>query len=244
VKHLLIHAPSAAISKLNDYADFRRSRNQFRSLGGQIDATQMMLGDRHSTAASVDPHYFTQDIHVARTILAAAPDRHVDVGSRIDGFVSHLAVFREVEIVDIRPEPPKLDRNIRFHQGDLMNPSGELRELTSSLSCLHTLEHLGLGRYGDEIDPNGYRTGLNTLAAMLKPQGTLYVSVPVGKPRVVFNAHRIFAPEELVATAPKRLHLSTFDLIDDTGNLTCNARFSQAQDLHYGCGIYTFVKQS
>ncbi len=235
--------PSKALASVTGYLDFRKSRREFLQLGGIIDATRVILSDRTATAGAVDPHYFTQDIHVARKILNAAPERHVDVGSRIDGFVSHLAVFREIDVIDLRPEPPKLDPNIRFTQGDLMCPSDDLRELTSSLSCLHTLEHLGLGRYGDKVDPNGYKTGLETLISMLRSNGTLYVSTPIGRPQVVFNAHRIFAPEEFVEVTASELDLVTFDFIDDQGRLALDANLSDARNLSYGCGIYTFTKR-
>jgi hypothetical protein len=38
-----------------------------------------------------------------------------------------------------------------------------------SISCLHALEHFGLGRYGDRLDPNGHETGFLKLLDMLKP---------------------------------------------------------------------------
>jgi hypothetical protein len=142
--------------------------------------------------------YFFQDLTVARWIHEANPVRHVDVGSRIDGFIGHLAVFREVEVLDIRPQPLAVP-NVCFHQLDLMMPlPPEWSECTDSLSCLHTIEHFGLGRYGDPLDPDGHLKGLAQLKRMVKPNGILYLSTPVGRERIEFNAHRVFAPETML----------------------------------------------
>ena len=142
--------------------------------------------------------YFHQDLTVARWVRAASPERHVDVGSRIDGFIGHLAVFREVEVLDIRPMDGAIP-GVRFHQFDLMEdlPS-EWVESTDSLSCLHTIEHFGLGRYGDPIDLAGHERGLRQLKRMVKPGGRLYLSTPIGDERIEFNAHRIFSPSTVI----------------------------------------------
>lgn len=137
--------------------------------------------------------YFHQDLLVARWIFHAQPQRHVDIGSRVDGFIAHLAVFREVEVLDIRPQPEQVE-GVVFHQMDVM---AELpltwRESAESLSCLHTIEHFGLGRYGDAIDPLGHEKGVEQLKSMVKAGGVLYLSTPIGPQRVEFNAHRVFA---------------------------------------------------
>ena len=108
------------------------------------------LLDRSASAASLG-EYFWQDLYVARRILQAAPRRHSDIGSRIDGFVAHLACVRPVEVYDIRPLPVTIP-NVGFRQWDLTE-DGEAApgDAADSVSCLHTLEHVGLGRYGDRI---------------------------------------------------------------------------------------------
>ena len=145
-------------------------------------------------AAGAMGAYFFQDLLVARWICEDSPKRHVDVGSRIDGFIGHLAVFREVEVIDIRPQPLVVP-NVVFHQLDLMAALPEAwLEATDSLSCLHTIEHFGLGRYGDPVDPDGHLKGLEQLKRMVRPGGRLVLSTPVGRERVEFNAHRVFSP--------------------------------------------------
>src|SRR6478609_468829 len=109
------------------------------------------LHDRGDSAGAVRSEYFWQDAYVARLVFEANPLRHADVGSRIDGFVAHVASFREIEVFDIRPLTVLIP-NIKFTQVDLMAQSDRLFSPTPSLSCLHALEHFGLGRYGDKID--------------------------------------------------------------------------------------------
>src|SRR5262249_53525396 len=152
------------------------------------------LSDRYMTSGVARGHYFHQDLWAARRIYGRQPRRHIDVGSRIDGFVAHLLTFREVEVLDVRALSTSV-RGLHFRQVDLMGAENEDGESTDSLSCLHALEHFGLGRYGDTIDPDGWRIGLRRLVRMLALGGHLYLSVPVGPQVIEFNAHRIFAPE-------------------------------------------------
>lgn len=137
--------------------------------------------------------YPLQDLIVARWIREDAPARHFDVGSRIDGFVCNVATFREIEVIDIRPAPGAIP-GVVFHQHDVMGECRpEWEAAIPSLSCLHTIEHFGLGRYGDPIDPHGHEKGLARLKAMVEPGGMFYLSTPIGTQRIEFNAHRIFA---------------------------------------------------
>lgn len=164
--------------------------------------------------------YFFQDLTVARWIHDTCPKRHVDVGSRLDGFVGHVAVFREVEVLDIRPQPLPVP-NVRFHQIDLMAELPEKwREATDSLSCLHTIEHFGLGRYGDTIDPAGHLKGIGQLKRMVAPGGMFYLSVPVGNERIEFNAHRIFAPQTLVSWFSDGWQIEKCAVINETCHTT------------------------
>ena len=61
-----------------------------------------ILTDFTDSAGVMSGHYFHQDLVVAQKIFEAQPRRHVNVGSRIDGFVTHVATFRPIEIIDIR----------------------------------------------------------------------------------------------------------------------------------------------
>jgi hypothetical protein len=205
------------------------------------------LYDWHEEGGSTKDEYFWQDLHVARKIHLANPVKHVDIGSRIDGFVAHVASFRVIEVFDIRPVT-SLIPGVLFRQADLMNPSKLSAEYCDSLSCLHALEHFGLGRYGDPIDPHGYAAGLGNMAKILRPGGLFYLSVPIGKERVEFNAHRIFNPRSLVRLAAVNgLLLREFAWIGPSWTLIQSSSPEQDMDelskLSYALGIFTFVKQ-
>lgn len=59
-----------------------------------------------------------------------------------------------------------------------------------------SLEHSGLGRYGDMLNPFGDLEATSQIWCALKPRGILFVAVPVSEPRtwgkcgLVWNAHR------------------------------------------------------
>lgn len=231
---------SKALRYLPRYLDDRAA---FLAAGGRIDRRHAVLDDYAQQAGTASGHYFHQDLLVATLIQQAAPERHIDVGSRVDGFVAHVAAFRPIEVIDIRPLHIAGHERIRYVQGNLMELDAALHASCDSLSCLHAIEHFGLGRYGDPIDPQGHRTGFRNLAAMLKPGGTLYISFPIGPSAVHFNAHRVFAATEVLEWAGGELALQRFDYVDDAGDLHLRQSPRELPPLEYGCGIYTFTKK-
>ena len=129
---------------------------------------------------------------------------------------------------------------------DIKSKTSDLVEITTSLSCLHALEHFGLGRYGDPLDVNGDVKGLKNCINMVKPGGVIYLSVPVAiKDSVHFNAHRIYNPHTILNwEATTQLNLLNFDLVNDDGKLEKNFDIMNKKiDCNYGCGIYTFKKK-
>lgn len=198
------------------------------------------LGDRGESAGSAGGHYFWQDMWVAQQIYIRAPVRHVDVGSRVDGFITHLLVFRKVEVVDIRPLESEVP-GLTFIQDDGTELSKFADGEVESLSCLHALEHFGLGRYGDPTDPTAAERGMQALQRVLAPGGTLYFSVPSGRPRVEFNAHRVFASDEVLAGF-KELKLVSFASVADDGTFSTERPPESLDESVYACGIYVFEK--
>ena len=205
--------------------------------------------DRRSSAGTASGHYFHQDLLVAQMIFRASPQRHIDVGSRVDGFVAHVASFRSIEVMDIRPMLTT-SPNITFVQGDLLHRGDEWNQSADSLSCLHALEHLGLGRYGDPLDPDAWRAGLISLTKMLQPGGILYLSVPIGPQRIEFNAHRVFSVAFVNGAFPDDLDIVSFHYVDDRGDLHLNADWTDASTAGnsygctYGCGIWELRRQA
>jgi hypothetical protein len=230
-------------TNLKNFFRYLKTMRLFRSSGGKISAYFPIVNEHSQNAGVAGGHYFHQDLLIAQFIQQNSPRRHIDVGSRIDGFVAHVASFRTIEILDIRDIKNGEHENIIYKRSDLMELQSE-KPMTDSLSCLHTIEHFGLGRYGDPINPNGHLVGFNNLINMLETNGTLYISFPIGKKTEVhFNAHRIFHPLDILNWAPGKVELIRFDYVDDSGRLHKNFELSgQMQELNYGCGIYTFKK--
>jgi hypothetical protein len=205
------------------------------------------LQDAKDTSGMAGGHYFHQDLLVAARIFDRAPIRHIDVGSRVDGFVAHVAVFRDIEVLDIRPLKSSLSR-LKFIQADMM---GELPQSLigscESLSCLHALEHFGLGRYGDPVRWDGHILGLKNLQDILIPGGKLYLSVPIGPQRIEFNAHRVFSIGYLLNLFDRSFIVDDFSFVDDAGDLResvqlDNKMIEENCGCIYGCGIFELTK--
>ena len=224
-----------------EYGKFKRDRRKFNQMGGKIDEIREALIDFKSEAGVAKGHYFNQDLLVANFIYTDNPKRHIDIGSRIDGFVAHVASFREIEVMDIRPLKLTKHKNIKFIQKDIMLEENRLEKICDSVSCLHALEHFGLGRYNDPIDPNGHLKGFKNMVRMLTKGGKIYISFPIGKKKIIFNQRRVFSPDEIIKWE-ENVKLIRFDYVDDNGDLQTISEFTQAKELKYGCGIYTFIK--
>lgn len=207
-----------------------------------------IYSDRFDTAGSASGHYFHQDLLVAREVFERNPIRHVDVGSSIYGFVSHVAAFREIEVFDIRPVPTPV-QGIRFIQQDVMNLDSAFHDYADSVSCLHALEHFGLGRYSDPIEYDGWRKGLQSLTRMLKRQGTLYLGVPTGEPqRVEFNAHRVFSLPYLRDVLSEDFAVERLAFVQESGDLVPNVdpygeEANMSLGAQYGCSIWVLTKR-
>lgn len=205
------------------------------------------LEDRFAECGSHQGHYFHQDLLVARRIYANKSVRHVDVGSRIDGFVAHVASFRTLEVIDIRPLQGVIP-NVTFLQADLMSELPQrLVGYCDSLSCLHALEHFGLGRYGDPVNYDGDLAAFRNLSAILKPRGKFYFSVPIGPQRIEFNAHRVFSISTLLELFAGRFTVDQFSFVDDRSDLHENVSLNENNvenncGCQFGCGIFEMTK--
>jgi len=179
---------------------FVRDAFEFKSKFNGRFSLSPCLHDRDEEGGATKSDYFWQDLLIARMVFDAKPKKHVDVGSRVDGFVAHIASFREIEVLDVRPTTTAVP-GVTFRQADLMTRMEDMVECCDSLTCLHALEHFGLGRYGDPLDAEGFKRGIANLASLLRDKGTLYLSVPIGVERIEFNAHRVFDPRTIIDVA-------------------------------------------
>jgi SAM-dependent methyltransferase len=210
----------------------------------RLNIRQLMpiLSDYRGNAGTAKGHYFHQDLWAARKIFWCRPPRHLDIGSRIDGFVAHLLVFMNVEVIDVLPLNGTV-AGLSFQQEDAKSLAGLKDNSVVSLSSLHAAEHFGLGRYSDPVDPWAHTKFMNSLERVLSPGGILYFSVPIGRERLEFNAHRIF-DISTVRTQFKKLRLVSFSYVDDAGDFHENVSPSEVpRRTSCGCGLFEFTKQ-
>jgi hypothetical protein len=185
-------------------------------------------------------HYFHQDLWAARKIFEQRPTEHFDIGSRIDGFIAHLLVFMPVTVVDIRPIASNL-KGLTFFQDDASELAKVSNDSIHSISTLHVAEHFGLGRYTDPIDPQACFKFMESLQRVLAPGGRLYFSVPVGRERVEFNAHRVFAPKTILDTF-YGLELVSFSFVGDDGEIYEDTDPLALPQSEMACGLFEFSK--
>jgi len=240
--------PIKALRSVRGLPRFVRDYFRFRaSYTGRLELLPC-LHDWHEEGGATKLEYFWQDLLVARSIFKDKPKKHVDVGSLVGGFVAHVASFREIEVFDVRRISTQIP-GVTFKQADLMQPLAGMADYCDSLSCLHALEHFGLGRYGDPIDPKGFERGLENMAALLKNDGIFYLSIPIGVERVEFNGQRVFDPRAMIKLAmANALELRELMVIRQGGIVEALAadelRLSDLASQRYALGIFTFRKHA
>ena len=223
------------------YVGFFRDWTRYARLNGaepiRILDTYPYIHDKTAITA-VNSHCFYQDIWAFKKILESRVEYHVDVGSRVD-FVGFLTAVAKVTFIDIRPLIATLE-NLDSRRGNVLCLPLQDDSIVS-VSCLHVAEHVGLGRYGDALDPLGTKKACSELSRILATNGNLYFSMPVGRPRVCFNAHRMHSPQQVLEYFGN-LHLVEFSGIDDTGNFVKNAPMQDLENSEYACGLFQFTK--
>lgn len=200
---------------------------------------RLFLRDATSTK-SYDRHYVLHTAWAARVLSESRPTLHVDVASSLQ-FVATVSAFVPVLAIDIRPADLKL-LGLKYLRGSLSALPFETASL-ESVSCMHVLEHVGLGRYGDPLDYNGDLKAFSELARVIAPGGQLLLVVPIcGEPRIEFNAHRVYGFQQIMSMAVSSgLELVEFALIPDDGSAETLIRHASphlAAHQHYGCGCF------
>jgi SAM-dependent methyltransferase len=233
--------PLRLLRALNGYRRYFADWRSYRSLPGaetiRWQDTWPQLHDR-TTNSPIDPHYFFVNGWATRRILGVRPARHVDLASQTV-FANLLSASLPVLYVDYRPLVATLQGLTSAGATILQLPFAA--NSIESLSCLHVAEHIGLGRYGDPLDPAGTRKAAVEMARVLAPGGNLYFAVPVGKPRLCFNSCRIFAPE-LIGRYFSRLELVEFSGVHDDGRFVEHVELAEFRDSEYACGMFWFRK--
>ena len=205
----------------------------------QILNSSPNIYDRFEDGGHIPKHYFLQDLWMAKRIYKRNPVQHYDIGSRLDGFISHCLVFTDVSMLDIRDISTPIN-GLSFIKTDATDMSNIQSDSIESISSLHAVEHFGLGRYSDPINPDGYKMAIKEIQRVAN--NDIYFSVPIGKPRLMFDAHRIFNPIDIVNLFDQ-CELFEFAAIDDLDQLIVKADFDQCLDFDYGCGLFHFKKK-
>lgn len=228
-----------------DFEEFKKQKGTDNTFN--IVSIRPFLLDKKDEGGVMKGHYFHQDLYVARLINLAKPEKHLDIGSRTDGFVAHVASYREIELIDIREIKSNV-KNIAFRTANLTELSSDLVDYCDSISSLHALEHFGLGRYGDPIDYYGYLKAIKNIAKILKNKGRFYFSVPIGLQRIEFNAQRVFSVDYLISILSQDFDILSFSYVDDNGDFHENIELKKDNykfnfGCQYGCGIFTLIKK-
>jgi hypothetical protein len=196
-----------------------------------------------TTTTGFDAHYIYHPAWAARILAHIRPDFHVDISSALH-FCTLVSAFLPVKFYDYRPA--------RLHLSGLTCEAADLLALPftdrsiQSLSCMHVVEHVGLGRYGDPLDPDSDLKAISELQRVLAFGGNLLFVVPIGQPKIMFNAHRIYSYEQIVNYFSE-LELKEFSLIPDNTKdkgLIRNATKEMADIQTYGCGCFWFTRDT
>ena len=238
-KGVLIRTPKKIIRFFEYLSEFRKFRKGSgnRALSVTYKDAYPCLADK-VVNTPFDAHYTYHPAWAARIIAKERPLEHVDISS-ILSFAAVVSAFVPVKFYDYRPAKLGLP-NFHSDFADLKALPFE-NESIASLSCMHTIEHIGLGRYGDELDAEGDLKAIAELKRVLKSGGSLLFVTPVGKPKVAFNAHRVYAYEQILAYfAP--LTLADFSLVTDEGIFIAAPSPDLVAQQQYGCGCFWFKK--
>jgi SAM-dependent methyltransferase len=224
--------------------NFQSQLKTFTTMGGDKrfslkEEDQWACLDDATSQTGFDHHYIYHPAWAARIVQKINPQKHIDISSALS-FCSMLSAFIPVEFYDYRPAPLTLS-NLKSGEADLCNLFFET-ESVESISCMHTIEHVGLGRYGDPIDPDADVKAINELKRVVKKNGHLIFVTPVGVPRIQFNAHRIYS-FEMIMDLFSGFALNDFSLVLDNGDFVSPAKPELVKQQRYGCGCFWFSKK-
>lgn len=240
---------SRHIKQIVRYIDYLSDWKEFRKMAGRtahrfdLNWKDRMpcLGEKTGSTA-FDRHYIYHVAWAAHVLFETRPAEHVDIGSSLY-FSSTVSSFVKTRFYDYRPADLRIE-NLFSGAADLLHLPFEDNSIPS-LSCMHTVEHVGLGRYGDKLDPDGDLKAMAELKRVLAWNGSLLFVVPVGgTPKLAFNSQRIYTYKQIVESFLE-LSLREFALIPDSaeeGGLIRNADARLADNQSYGCGCFHFIK--
>lgn len=228
----------AAVTSPRYAYDWRRYNRLSNGANLIISDANPQLHDRQA-GTEIDSHYFYANAWAMRRIVQRMPGQHIDIGSQT-AFASLLSAVVPVVFVDYRPLKARVSC-LSPCGADILNlpfATGAVK----SISCLHVAEHIGLGRYGDPLNPEGTKLACAELQRVLAPNGHLYFAVPIGVERTCFNAHRIHSAAAVAGDLFGALKLNEFSCVDDDGRYVEGTTVGAFERSDYACGLFWFEK--
>ena len=227
---------------------FEEDFNKFFK-GSQDSNSRFLTVDKYpcyqdkTSTTEFDSHYIYHPAWATRVVKEISPQFHIDIGSTLH-FSSILSAFFTTKFYDYRPANLLLD-NLESGSADLTQLFFNTNEV-ESLSCMHTVEHVGLGRYGDPIDPEGDIKAMKELQRVVKPGGSLLFVTPVGKPKIAFNAHRIYSYKMIIENF-NQMEVVEFSMIPDNAmevGMIRNCPIDLVARQEYACGCFWLKKKN
>ena len=200
-----------------------------------------ILGEDVAKSLDFDRHYLYHQAWAARILAKLCPKKHIDISSKFE-FGTIISAFIPFEYYEFRKPNIILD-DYSSNDMDIVNLPFQ-SDSVESISCMHVIEHIGLGRYGDTLDYNGDIKAINELIRVTAKDGNILFVVPVGGTSTIcFNAHRIYTYRQIIELFPNCI-LQEFALIENNGNngLIRNATEQDVNKETYGCGCFWFKK--
>jgi len=236
-KDVLIRFPKKVVRSVEFIGELHKYRKQDNRFAIKTRDIYPCLGDKLAKTP-FDQHYIYHPAWAARILASTKPEYHLDISS-ILSFSTIVSAFIPVKFYDYRPADITIN-NLETGFADLVKLPFE-ENSQPSVSCMHTIEHIGLGRYGDPLDPNGDIAAINELKRIIITGGDLLFVAPVGRPKIEFNAHRIYSFENIMEYFHP-FQLQQFSLVPDKGGFIENADPGLVKLQRYGCGCFWFKK--
>lgn len=229
---------------MEKYEALNADKNRFPLVKDRI---RPFIYEYDEPASKVSIFYMLFEHWCAKHIYKERPAMHYDIGGRFEGFINRLLTFdQEVTMIDIRPFKYEID-GLHFVQSDALLLENIADESVESLSCLGVLHSMGLGRYGDAINPDAWEICLKSIQRVMKKGGKVYIADSVGKECLQFNLGRIFYAETIV-NALNEMELLEYTVTDETKDcehyydVNCGLHDYDDNENHRVFGCFKFKK--